>query len=243
MFTKYWLKSCSLFRLSLRESRALNLLQTQKRKNTSYILRIAVHVLVQQTCSILLVWLWEPAGLYQGLQRALQAAVSSLLLLSVGWRAQLRQCKLSPALVRGRLQVVEMAQQSSLGRRLHFIAGQEADDLLRTPGVALAGSWRAAGAVSRLLLVLPSQEANCHLQDVGFLLLGAGIVAVELWAQERLELLNAAVDSVSAHLLHHWLSQLQEENRKNVNNLTLVQDTHGGIFTQTWGHLKRVSGF
>lgn len=54
---------------------------------------------------------------------------------------------------------------------------------------------------SSLLLVLLlqlCQEVNCHLQDVCFLQLGVWLLFEELWTQERLELLDAAVDSLSA---------------------------------------------
>ena len=59
-----------------------------------------------------------------------------------------------------------------------------------------------------LLLELLSQEANSHLQDVGFLQLGFGLLVEELWTQESLELLDAVVDAISAHLLDSWLSLL-----------------------------------
>lgn len=53
---------------------------------------------------------------------------------------------------------------------------------------------------SLLLVVLLqlSQEADGHLQDVCFLQLGVWLLLEELWTQERLELLDAAVDSLSA---------------------------------------------
>lgn len=43
----------------------------------------------------------------------------------------------------------------------------------------------------------PSQDADCPLQDVCFLQLGVWLL-LEAWTQERLELLNAAVDPLSA---------------------------------------------
>ena len=49
-----------------------------------------------------------------------------------------------------------------------------------------------------LLLLQLCQDTNCHLQDVCFLQLGVWLLFEELWTQERLELLNAAVDSLSA---------------------------------------------
>lgn len=79
--------------------------------------------------------------------------------------AQRREVSLSQVLIRGRLQLVEVVQQSSL--------------LL-------------------VLLLQLCQETNGHLQDVSFLQLGVWLLFEELWTQERLELLDAAVDSLSA---------------------------------------------
>jgi len=79
--------------------------------------------------------------------------------------AQRREVSLSQVLLTGRLQLVEVVQQSSL--------------LL-------------------ILLLQLCQDTNCHLQDVCFLQLGVWLLFEELWTQERLELLNAAVDSLSA---------------------------------------------
>ena len=64
-------------------------------------------------------------------------------------------------------------------------------------------------SLKSLMLELLSQEANSHLQDVGFLNLGVGLLVEELWTQEGLELLDAAVDAISAHLLNNWFSYLQ----------------------------------
>ncbi|KAF0035571.1 hypothetical protein F2P81_013329 [Scophthalmus maximus] len=50
----------------------------------------------------------------------------------------------------------------------------------------------------RSSLLQPCQEANCHLQDVCFLQLGVWLLLDQLWSQETLELLDAAVDSLSA---------------------------------------------
>ena len=63
-------------------------------------------------------------------------------------------------------------------------------------------------SLKSLMLELLSQEANSHLQDVGFLHLGVGLLVEELWTQESLELLDAVVDAISAHLLDSWLSLL-----------------------------------
>ena len=96
--------------------------------------------------------------------------------------AQEREVSLHQGLLRGRLQLVDVVQQSSL--------------LL-------------------ILLLQLCQEANCHLQDVCFLQLGVWLLFEELWTQERLELLNAAVDSLSAQLLHQRLSELQREEQSH----------------------------
>ena len=79
--------------------------------------------------------------------------------------AQRREVSLCQVVVRGRLQLVDVVQQSSL--------------LL-------------------MLLLQSSQDTNCHLQDVCFLQLGVWLLFEEVWTQERLELLDAAVDSLSA---------------------------------------------
>ena len=125
----------------------------------------------------------------------------------LNWRPQLRQTSLLHVLVRGWLQVLEVVQQSSLGLYLHLILGQEVHHLLDTPGVSLIDRcW-----VDRLILLQSCQEANCHLQDVCFLQLGVILLFEDLWTQERLELLNAAVDSLSAQLLHQWFSLQKAE--------------------------------
>lgn len=61
----------------------------------------------------------------------------------------------------------------------------------------------------RKLLLLLFEKADRHFQDIGLLQFGAGVVAVELLLQETLELVNAAVDAVSAHLFNNWLPQLK----------------------------------
>ena len=62
-----------------------------------------------------------------------------------------------------------------------------------------------------LLLLQSCQEADCHLQDVCFLQLGVWLLFEDLWTQERLELLNAAVDSLPAKLLHQRLPELHKQ--------------------------------
>ena len=73
------------------------------------------------------------------------------------------------------------------------------------------------------MLLQSCQEANCHLQDVCFLQLGVSLLFEDLWSQERLELLNAAVDSLSAQLLHQWFSLLQKKD--TINDLILKNNT------------------
>lgn len=58
------------------------------------------------------------------------------------------------------------------------------------------------------------QVADGHLQDVGLLQFGVGLVPRELLLQQQLQLLYAAVDAVPTHLLHHRLPQLREERRQ-----------------------------
>lgn len=60
----------------------------------------------------------------------------------------------------------------------------------------------------KLLLLLLFEKADRHFQDIGLLQFGAGVVAVELLLQETLELVDAGVDAVSAHLFNNWLPQL-----------------------------------
>lgn len=71
-----------------------------------------------------------------------------------------------------------------------------------------------------LLLLLPaSQVGHSHLQDVGLLLLGVGLLPEELWTQKGFQLLDAGVDAVSAQFLHHWLSQLKKRKINKFNSL------------------------
>lgn len=91
------------------------------------------------------------------------------------------------------LQEIEVLHQSCLS--LQPLPGQEVAHLLDTSGIALLHSCGAHGPL--LLLQLP-EDADGHLQDVGFLQLGVWLLTEELWTQERLELFDAAVDSLSA---------------------------------------------
>lgn len=70
----------------------------------------------------------------------------------------------------------------------------------------------ALGHKVRLLLLLQTcEESDSHLQDVCFLQLGVWLLLEELCTQERLELLDAAVDPLPAQFLHHRFSQLQKQ--------------------------------
>ena len=77
-------------------------------------------------------------------------------------------------------------------------------------GVALV----VVAAVTEARLQLLPQEAHSHLQDVGFLQLGVGLLLVELLLQDDLELLDAAVDAISAHFLHDRFSQLGKRRQR-----------------------------
>lgn len=97
------------------------------------------------------------------------------------------------------LHVQEELHQSCVALRLHWALRQKADGLLHTSG---------ASVTSRTAFLRASQEIKRHLQDISFLLSGVGLLLDELLSQKSLELLDAAVDSLSADLLHHGLSQL-----------------------------------
>lgn len=73
----------------------------------------------------------------------------------------------------------------------------------------------AAADEARLQLQLLPQEADRHLQDVGLLQLGVGLLLVELLLQDGLELVDAAVDAVPAHFFHHGFSQLKKKKKKS----------------------------
>lgn len=91
---------------------------------------------------------------------------------------------------------------------------EEMESFLQTPRVALSEVKLRAfmeGCYSlQLQLALLFQVADGHLQDVGFLQLGVGLVPLELLLQEQLQLLDAAVNPVPAHFLHHRLPELEE---------------------------------
>lgn len=119
----------------------------------------------------------------------------------------------------GRPQALEVAEQPPVGLSLALAVRQEADGLLHAAGVAVAARRRAGGRAGLLLLLvkLPgSQIAHRHLQDVRLLLLGVGLLPDELGTQQRLQLLDAGVDAVSAQLLHHRLSQLKKKKKKEI---------------------------
>lgn len=87
-----------------------------------------------------------------------------------------------------------------------LFAGAGREEVQRVPPAVRVALAIVAPTEARLQL-LP-QEAHGHLQDVGFLQLGVGLLLVELFLQDDLELLDAAVDAVSAHFLHNRFSQL-----------------------------------
>lgn len=68
-------------------------------------------------------------------------------------------------------------------------------------------------AVTRAWLQLLPQEADGHLQDVGFLQLGVGLLLVKLLLEDDLELLDAAVDAISAHFFNKRFSQLRKRKQ------------------------------
>lgn len=123
--------------------------------------------------------------------------------LGAGWR---RGAELLGSYL-GAVETVELPKRAvSLGAD-----GQEVQSLPPALRVAFAVALLAD---RRLGLELLLQEADRHLQDVGLLQLGVRVPPAELCLQQALELLDAAVDAVSAHLLHHWLSQLLVEKRE-----------------------------
>lgn len=134
----------------------------------------------------------------------------------VDWGARRGEGLGSLTVLAGFLQALEVAQQRAVGLCLHLTLRQEADRVLHTARVALIGC--CSGGTSCLLLA--AQEIDSHLQDVGLLLLGVGLLAEELGTQEGLELLDAGVDAIPTHLLHHWLPYLhKEKTRNNLVNL------------------------
>lgn len=96
--------------------------------------------------------------------------------------------------------MLELPARSSSG-------GMKSDEVDRLPPAV-----RVAFVIvplRKLLLPLLFEKADGHFQDIGLLQFGAGVVAVELLLQETLELVDAAVDAVSAHLFNNWLPQLK----------------------------------
>ena len=118
----------------------------------------------------------------------------------------------------GGLQAQEVVEQGPAGAAL----GQEGDGLLDAVGVALAASL--GPLLVHFLLGPPDlQVGHGHLQDVGLLLLGVGLLADKLLAQQGLELLDAGVDAVAPQLLNHGFPQLwrkrAEEPLDQLNNV------------------------
>ena len=103
------------------------------------------------------------------------------------------------------LLLLEALQRSDRG--LGVGAGRQ--EVQRVPPAVRVALAVVALAEARLQL-LP-QEAHSHLQDVDFLQLGVGLLLVKLFLQNDLELLDAAVDAISAHLLHNRFPQLWKQ--------------------------------
>ncbi len=103
------------------------------------------------------------------------------------------------------LLLLKALQRSDRG----FCVGLSREEVHRVPPAVRVAL--VVVALTEALLQLLPQEAHSHLQDVGFLQLGVGLLLVELLLQNDLELLDAAVDAISAHFLHNRFSQLGEE--------------------------------
>lgn len=89
------------------------------------------------------------------------------------------------------------------------VEGQVPQGLLQTLGEALGVTGGDADQSP-----LP-QEPHSQLQDVGFLQLGGGLSSARLpRVQKCSELLDAVVDPVPPHLLHHEFPQLRGEKEE-----------------------------
>lgn len=117
-------------------------------------------------------WFPEGKSVHMSLPGSPEATAAWSLLFTAdlaGWRAELRNN--TSALLHGRLHGEEVAEQSSLGLSVDLTLRQEVDGLLHTPAVTFTSLDGAARLLMGLFLLL-SQEINCHLQDIGFLLSG-----------------------------------------------------------------------
>lgn len=97
----------------------------------------------------------------------------------------------------GRLSLMESL--ALLLQRANLSAGACRQEMHRVPPAVRV-------AVTEAQLQLLPQEAHRHLQDVGFLQLGVGLLLVKLLLQDDFELLDAAIDAVPAHFLHNGFS-------------------------------------
>lgn len=107
----------------------------------------------------------------------------------------------------GVVEVLELPARSSSGG----MKSEKVDRLLPAVRVAFI-----VVPLRKLLLLLPPllfEKADSHFQDIGLLQFGAGVMAVELLLQETLELVDAAVDAVPAHLFNNWLPQLKANGK------------------------------
>lgn len=111
------------------------------------------------------------------------------------------------------LRLLEALQRSDRG----LCVGSRREEVHGVPpavGVALV-----VVAVTDAWLQLLPQEAHSHLQDVSFLQLRVGLLLVELLLQDDLELIDAAVDAISAHFLHNRFSQLVKEETDSCGHI------------------------
>lgn len=111
------------------------------------------------------------------------------------------------------LRLLEALQRSDRG----LCVGSRREEVHGVPpavGVALV-----VVALTDAWLQLLPQEADSHLQDVSFLQLRVGLLLVELLLQDDLELIDAAVDAISAHFLHNRFSQLVKEETDSYGHI------------------------
>lgn len=91
---------------------------------------------------------------------------------------------------------------------------EETQRLLQALGESLRvalDSWRCVEWRSRARAVVFQVKHSC-LENVSLLKFRVGLVCLKFGFEEWLELFDAAVDAVSAHLLDHWFSQLDKIN-------------------------------
>ena len=140
----------------------------------------------------------QSVGFYQGLQRMLLTEVFSLVML--GWRGELSWRE--PASVSLVSEDDWWFWKSSSSLLLDCVFTASLDRKWTISWTHLEWPWLAADEQETespwQYSMLLSHKFKRHLQDVCFLHLGVRLLFEELWTQQRLELLNAAVDSLSA---------------------------------------------